>query len=311
MLSRRNVRIKVMQVLYALNRDKNLSYNEAVAAYRTSVRRAYDAYLTALLYVGRTADYARIVKQRKQDKLRPTEADRNFTAKFATNPVTTALLGSEDFQRQLLARKLNDQTDPDTLRDLYKSFGKTEPYQQYLRKKDTTEKDHRDMLLALFKHLMQNELFHARMDDRFANWIDDDTHVVGAVKKTLKALPGSEKLVTRHLPPEETVRNFGEELLRSTYYNDEELFNLVQPTLKNWDADRLAVLDMILLKMAISEFIGFPTVPTKVTLNEFVEVSKQYSTDKSKDFINGILDRLLKQLEKDGKINKKGRGLIT
>ena len=311
MLSRRNVRIKVMQALYALNRDKNLSYNGAVSAYRTSVRQAYESYLMTLLYIGRTADYARIVQQRKQGKLRPTEADRSFTAKFATNPITRALLGSEDFQRQIAARKLSDKTDPDTLRDLYKSFGKTEPYQQYLRNRNATDKDHREMLTALFKHLMHNEVFHAKMDDQFANWIDDDTHVAGAVKKTLKVLPEAEKLVSQHLPPEETVKTFGEELLHGTFHNDEELFNLVKPTLKNWDADRLAVLDMILLKMAISEFIGFPTVPTKVTLNEYVEISKLYSTDKSKDFINGILDRLLKQLDKDGKINKKGRGLIA
>ena len=85
---------------------------------------------------------------------------------------------------------------------------------------------------------------------------------------------------------------------------------IIEPSLKNWDADRVAVIDMIILKMALVELMSFPTIPTKVTLNEFVEIAKKYSTEKSKDFINGILDRLMKQLEKEGKIKKEGRGLI-
>ena len=91
---------------------------------------------------------------------------------------------------------------------------------------------------------------------------------------------------------------------------DQELFNIIEPNLKNWDADRVAIIDMILLKMAIGELISFSSIPTKVTLNEYVEIAKVYSTDKSKDFINGILDRLMKKLEKEGQINKSGRGLV-
>ena len=98
-------------------------------------------------------------------------------------------------------------------------------------------------------------------------------------------------------------------MIRKVHENDEEYLEVIEPNLKNWDADRVAALDMILLKMAICELMIFPTIPTKVTLNEFVEIAKVYSTDKSKDFINGILDRMMKKLEKDGKINKQGRGL--
>ena len=133
--------------------------------------------------------------------------------------------------------------------------------------------------------------------------------MVGAVKKTLKALPAETYFYEDYRPQPDTVNDFGEKLLRAVIEDDEELLETIEPTLRNWDADRLATIDMILLKMAVCELLSFPSIPTKVTLNEFVEVSKLYSTEKSKDFINGILDRLMKQLEKEGKIQKQGRGL--
>lgn len=300
-----------MQVLYALNRDKELSYQGALKAYRQSIRRAYDAYLYGLLLIGRTADYARIVKKKKLEKLRPTEADRTFSSKFATNDMTVALLTDDEFNRQLASRALLDKTDAETVRSLYHSFGKTEIYQAYLRNSKTTPADDRQILLDLFKHLLQNELFHAKLDDLFPNWIDDDGHVNSAIKKTLKALPEPTATIQAQLPGHETVVEFGETLLHSVFHNDEALAALIEPTLRNWDADRVAVMDMILLKMALTELRTFETIPPKVTMNEFVEVSKQYSTDKSKDFINGVLDRLLKQLTEDGKIEKRGRGLLS
>ena len=147
------------------------------------------------------------------------------------------------------------------------------------------------------------------MEDQYSNWLDDKSLIVGSVKKTIRSLPGEEVFYEAYRPTADTIEEFGQELLHSVYYDDEELLEMISPVLNNWDADRVAILDMVILKMAISELTSFPTIPTKVTLNEFVEISKLYSTDKSKDFINGILDRLLKQLIKDGKISKEGRGL--
>lgn len=130
------------------------------------------------------------------------------------------------------------------------------------------------------------------------------------MKKTIKALPVDGTFYQEYEPADETVKEFGEVLLKKVCEEDGDLSEIIEPMLKNWDAERVAVIDMILLKMAVCELVSFPTIPTKVTLNEFVEISKLYSTDKSKDFINGILDRLMKKLDKDGKIVKEGRGLI-
>jgi N utilization substance protein B len=148
------------------------------------------------------------------------------------------------------------------------------------------------------------------MEDKFENWIHDKSLVVGAIKKTIKALPATPNFYEDHLPDDETVKEFGEELLHKVLFFDEELLELVKPALKNWDLNRVAVIDLILIKMALCEMLYFPTIPVKVTINEFIDISKIYSTPKSKDFINGILDRLMKKLTEEGKIVKEGRGLI-
>jgi N utilization substance protein B len=147
-------------------------------------------------------------------------------------------------------------------------------------------------------------------EDRYTNWDDDESLVVGAMKKTVKAFPLKDNFYQEFEPSDMTVREFGEELLRKTCREDSALLAEIEPALQNWDVERVAALDMIMLKMALCELLHFPTIPTKVTLNEFVEISKVYSTDKSKEFINGILDRLMKKLLEENKIVKEGRGLI-
>ena len=166
------------------------------------------------------------------------------------------------------------------------------------------------ILLFLFKYSVTGEIYNELMDDYFLNWWDDKSLVIGAIKKSIKAMPFDGAYIDAMRPNYETIKEFGESLLLDVINNNEDLLATIEPALNNWDADRVAVIDMIILKMALSELMNFPTIPTKVTLNEFVEIAKLYSTDKSKDFINGILDRLFKKLDKEGKIKKEGRGLV-
>ena len=165
-------------------------------------------------------------------------------------------------------------------------------------------------MLELFRFLRKDEYFNEVVEDHYANWFDDQSLVIGAMKKVIKALPVTGPFIADHYPDDETAQEYGKALLEKVLDNEDFIRNLVEPTLKNWDPDRVAVIDMILLLMAVAEFLFFPTIPTKVTLNEYVEISKLYSTPKSKDFINGILDRLMKTLKSEGKIQKEGRGLV-
>ncbi len=149
------------------------------------------------------------------------------------------------------------------------------------------------------------------MDDQYSFWQEDKSLVVGALKKIIKQLPDpNERFFDEYLPDKDTVTDFGRRLIEVTMEQADELEKLIEPTLKNWDMERLAVLDVIIIKMALVEFLYFPTIPTKVTLDEYVDISKEYSTPKSKDFVNGILDKLMKTLLEEGKIKKEGRGLL-
>lgn len=311
MLSRRNVRIKVMQVLYAKNREQEptTGVKGAVKYYRRMVDDSFKLYLLNLLAFMRVAEYARQDKIRKDGKLRPTEADQEFSAKLANNEALQSLAKNFALTSAHGRFSLGQHLDADLIRKLYIGFSKTEEYKKYIDQAESKEEDHRNILLELYRFLINNETFISMMEDQFPLWMDDKSLVVGAMKKTIKNLPAEDDFLEAYEPQDETISEFGQELLEKVVDADKELLGIIEPNLKNWDAERVAILDMIILKMAIAEFLYFSSIPAKVTLNEFVEVAKLYSTDKSKDFINGVLDRLLKQLMEQGLVQKKGRGL--
>jgi N utilization substance protein B len=310
MLSRRNVRIKVMQILYSLSRDKNLDLDGVLHQYRDYVRKSFELYLFTLYVLIRIAEFAKQDAAKRLSKLLPSDDDKRFTAKLSDNPCIASLINNDGLNRLFRAYKMDKKTDDDAIRHFYTEFSKTEDYKQYVYQENSTDEDHRNVLLALFKHCQQSEMFNEFIEDQYPLWVDDESLIVGALKKTLKALPVEADFFESYRPADETVREFGEQLLSQVIREDDKLLEMIEPTLKNWDAERVAIIDMILLKMALCELMSFPTIPTKVTLNEFVEISKMYSTEKSKDFINGILDRLMKKLQSEGKINKEGRGLV-
>jgi len=278
--------------------------------YNDQIQQSYKLYLFNLATTAQVSDFAQIDKQNRVAKLLPTDADVNFYPKLALNELNASINNSEDFSKELLRYEVDTEIDQSTIKSVYNEFVKKDEYKAYQKNEDTQLADHKTILLALFKHCLGNAIFEDLVDDRFTNWEDDKSLVVGAVKRTIKALPLEEKTYLQFKPNDETTKEFGYTLLQQVLDQDKALLDIIEPNLKNWDADRVAIIDMILLKMAIAELLNFPSIPTKVTLNEYVEIAKLYSTDKSKDFINGILDRLMKKLESDGQINKEGRGLI-
>lgn len=309
MLSRRNIRVKVMQILYSMSRDSSIDLPNAVKQYREHISTSFDLYLFHLYAFIEVCRYAQKDAILRAAKHLPTEEDKLFTPRLFKNPLIQSLLANNALMREFQRLSLEEDTDNDTARLIYMEWLKSEEYIQYLSLSEVTEEQHQVQLLQLYRYLQNSPHFEDYLEDFFPLYEDDHSLVVGAMKKTIKALPSVEYFFREYQPTDETVNQFGEELLRKTVSNDKELEDLIAPTLKNWDMERVAVLDMILLKLALCEFLYFPTVPTKVTLNEFVEISKSYSTDKSKDFVNGVLDRLLKKLEHEGKILKTGRGL--
>jgi N utilization substance protein B len=279
--------------------------------YRDKVTKSFELYLFNLLYLIRVAEYAILDAESRRSKLRPSDEDKKFNAKLATNPLIVSLSKNEGLYRLFKLYKTETYLDEDHIRSFYNEFSKKDEYIQYVYNDTNTDKDHEEMLLALYRHLCASELYLELNDDKFSQWEDDESLIIGSIKKTLKALPAEMSFFEAYKPNAEATVDFGELLLRKVHYEDEALLKVIEPTLRNWDVERVAVIDMILLKMALVELMTFKSIPSKVTLNEFVEIAKNYSTDKSKDFINGILDRLMKQLGEEGRISKEGRGLIS
>ena len=310
MLSRRNVRIKVMQMLYALGRDKSLGLPDVMRRYRDSISHSFELYLFYVLYFIRVVEYAEKDAEKRASRHRPTEGDKAFTPRLAQNRLMDSLRQNEGLARLCKLYRLDDKVDVDLVRTLYQDFAKQEAYKAYLLLEAPGHDDHAGQLLELLRQCLNSETLQDAIEDHYPNLTDDESLVIGAMKKTIKALPVGPLFYEEYRPPAEATTEFGEKLLRMVHEEDTALLQIIEPALKNWDAERVAVLDMILLKMALCEFLHFPSIPAKVTLNEFVEISKLYSTEKSKDFINGILDRLMKKLDAEGKIKKEGRGLV-
>ena len=308
MLSRRSVRIKVMQTLYALISDKDLTYSEAKKSYWKSIEYSYELLLFNLYAIVAISKYAVKDGKTRKEKHLPTALDKIFTPKLYENGIVSGIDQNKLIQQQFKKLKFPENVDQDLFSKLYKEFTKNEKYHSYL---EDSEGSHLEILLELYRFCRSNEIFNEIMQDNYICWTDDKSLIIGALKKCLKGLPtDNDAFFQDYYPDDETVKDYGEVLLKRTFDDDGPLLEMIKPLLKNWDHERLAVIDMILLKMAIVELLEFKTIPTKVTLNEYVEVSKLYSTPKSKDFINGILDKVLRDLSEEGKIVKEGRGLI-
>ena len=310
MLSRRHIRIKVMQLLYAKSRDTELSLSDLVRRYQSYGNRTLELYLFNLQQVIETARYSVRDELNRKAKYLLTEEDRLFTPKLYQNEVLQGFLANGSYDKAVKKFHLTGRADGDTIAHFYRKFLETDVYKSYLLNPNTKAKDDHEVLLELYKFLYKSEMFDEAMEDFSMSWIDDDSLVIGATKKTIKAMPSDDELICDFTEEDKLTFTFGEQLLTKTYNKDIELLEIIKPMLQNWDAERVAQIDMISLKMATAELLYFPTIPTKVTINEYVDVSKMYSTDKSKEFVNGILDRLMKQLKETNMIRKEGRGLV-
>ncbi|MEL6277074.1 MAG: transcription antitermination factor NusB, partial [Bacteroidota bacterium] len=265
-----------MQVLYAAQRQETATSASQLKMYRELIRRSFQLYLQNLLIFQRTATYAKQDQARRRTKHLPSEQDKAFTAILATNPSIDYLTNSFALKRLYEQNSTGQTIDADQISKLYRGFLKTEEYQAYLAKEAYTSEEHRNVLLFLYKWLQSQEVFLTMVEDHFPLWDEDKSLIIGAMKKTIKALPADDHFFDTYRNPSETITDFGDRLIKFVIEADEQLLEKVKPVLQNWDVDRVAIIDMILIKMALAEFLHFPSIPPTVSLNEYVEISKQY-----------------------------------
>lgn len=309
MLSRRSIRVKVMQVLYALSKDESLTLSDGKKMYYDYIDRTYDLFLYNLYVLLQVTKESKEDAEKRKSKHLPTAEDKIFTDKLYNNELVKSVLLNPLIVKEFEKRSFRAALDADQVKKIYNHFSKEDAYSSFLKKTSSNE-DIIEILLELFRFCRQSDLFKELIEEKYVNWVDDKSMAIGTVKKVIKSMPiDAVHELKDYYPEDEITEEYGAKLLDGVMENDAELLELIKPTLKNWDSERLATIDIILIKMAVYEMKTFETIPTKVTLNEYVEVAKQYSTDKSKEFVNGVLDKLMKQLEANGEIVKKGRGL--
>jgi len=313
MISRRIIRTKVLQVLYAYYSSEDKSINNTEKELFFCIQKAYDLYHYLFVLAIEIADYAENRIEIKRNKYQPSYEELNPNTKFISNQVISQFRKNRQLHAYLEQRKLSWKDSPELIKELYLMMLDSEIYTNYMSDDTRSYLDDRKFIEKLFnKIILVAEDLYIELEEKSIYWNDDLDFVVPMVIKTLKRfneLSGADQALMPMFKDQED-RDFAKDLLRKSILNHDELRQLIKEHSKNWDVERIAFMDILIMQLAITEFLYFPSIPTKVTLNEYIELSKFYSTEKSRNFINGILDKTLKDLKQSEKITKLGRGLI-
>lgn len=302
-----------MQVLYAFNTSPDKSINNTEKELFFSIQKTYDLYHYLFQLAVEIANHANSVIELRKKKHFPTKDDLNPNTRFVNNLVVHQIRTNSTLKKQLEQSKLSWENEPELIKKLYTALVNADFYTAYMSAKDHSHQDDKKLIEQLFAEIiLQSEDLLYLLEEQSIYWNDDVDFVISMIIKTLKKFKEYTGENQSLLPifKDDEDREFAKNLYRKTVVNHSELKKIVEEHTVNWDIERIACIDTLILELAIAEFLYFPSIPTKVTLNEYIELSKYYSTQKSRNFINGILDKALKALKKDNRIIKAGRGLI-
>jgi N utilization substance protein B len=301
-----------MQSIYAVlqSRSDDLKKQEKFLLF--NIHKAKDLYVLQLLFMLAVRDLSLEHLEIKKKKYLATEEDRNPNLKFIENSVLKSIENSKALKEYATSKKLDLWKDNrEYVRIVLDQMTADENYLAYLDSEVRTFEEDRKFILYLFKEIVApNEKLFDFYESINLGWVDDYPLVNTMILKTLKQMKPSHSFDLKDLDVKQDDEEFLIQLFQKTVLHQDEFTDEIDEKTPNWDTERIADLDMILIKMALTEFIYFPSIPTKVTINEYIEIAKDYSTTKSSYFINGVLDKLLKDYNTSGKLKKIGRGLL-
>jgi N utilization substance protein B len=303
MISRRNIRVKVMQTLYTMDSINNeIKPVEAVALLKKQFGQSRKLLVYLIYFISEVARYAEKDALKKASKHLPSAEDLTINTKIAGNELLWKVLEGASFKFAVDELKPEHIIDTELLKKTYLALAQSEEYRDYINIQARDKKGERDILEFIFTNLMlPNEDFISHVEELFINW-DDDAEMMSVLVLSFLQKPANYNF--DHILSNEKWL-FAKELVETVINKKEVSMELLKPKLKNWDADRIATLDLIIIQMGICEFLFFETIPTKVTINEYIDLAKDYSTPQSGQFINGILDNIHKELSAQNRINKK------
>lgn len=310
MISRRLLRIKIFQVLYAHFTGEDCALAPTVKSLTSSIEKTYDLYCYLLLLPMALKRYAEQRIEIARNKKIPTSQDLNPNTRFVDNAVILQLENSEALRTEIENRTLSWTKFPELIRHLYIKLTETEEFAAYMNEDTSSYAADMNILNFFFEQvLVEDDMFFDVLEEQNIYWNDDVELVVSMVIKTLKANTAQNvKPLMPLYTDEEEDKEFAFALLRETIKSNDENQKLIDKYATNWDIERIAFADTLILSMAITEMVTFPSIPVKVTFDEYIELSKFYSTEKSYVFVNGILDKIIVELTNNQKIVKWGRG---
>ncbi|RTE53074.1 transcription antitermination factor NusB [Arenibacter aquaticus] len=315
MLTRRHIRVKVMQCIYALTQSKDDSLAKQEKFLKVSMENMYSLYLLMLsLFIELHERAEEQLNLSSKKYLKNTSDNYPDKEKFLKNKLLIQISGNKSLKEELANRKLNNwYLNEEYVRIIYQEVMESDIYATYMSSTQNSYEEDKKLIIDLFREIIApNEKIYDYFEDDKLTWVDDipivNTYLLKHFKKVKESSLPSYFLPELYKDEEDLV--YAKRLLTKTLLNNAKLEQEIEGKTPNWDKDRIADIDAILLKMAICELLNFPSIPERVTINEFLEIAKEYSTPKSSIFINGILDKLVKEYKQDGKLKKVGRGLM-
>lgn len=302
MISRRNIRVKVMQTIYTvttLETEVKPGEPQKILQQHFDQTRSLLIYLT--WFLTEVSRYAETDAHQKASKHLPSEQDLNINTKIAGNEVLWKMLDDPALKEQFAVEKPALKSDKELLRKIYLLLVETPEYKAYIAQPGRERSEEKKIIEFILNDLLlANEVFISHIEENFTNWDDDGDMIVQLLVGYIQK-PGTFNFKQLMSPDKE---QFAKNLLQTVLDKSEHLQSLIIPKLKNWDPERIALLDMVMMKMGVAEFLYFETIPPKVTINEYIDLAKDYSTQQSGQFVNGILDNIHKELVQEGKMQK-------
>ena len=303
MISRRNIRVKVMQSIYAIRSSNHPTLHtvDAEKILKKQFGLTLSLFAYQIWFLTEVARYAEADARHRGSKHLPTKEDLSVAVKISGNELLWRIIESDFYKEATAAYKPHLIDSADWIKDAYNKLVASTEYAVYNTSEGRDKKQEREILEFVFNDLMlANENFVSFIEDHYNNW-DDDADMLRLMILQYLQKPGILRL--NDIIGTEKFQ-FAKQLLEAAETRSEVLDELIKPKLRNWDAERLALIDMILLQMGVAEFLFFETIPPKVTINEYIDLAKEYSTPQSGQFINGILDSVRKELELQNRMNK-------
>ena len=313
MISRRLLRIKALMALYAFNRREDNNLPQAESELMFSIGKTYDLYHLLLLLVVDIADIANEKIDQALQKRMPSPEDLNPRRRFVDNAVIAQLRINKALKDYLSSKKLSWTNNPHIPRVLYNKMTAWNVYEEYMRSETHTYQTDKKFIIRMITELfILSEDLNSNLEEQSIYWNDDMEYITAMVEKTLKKFKSDsdENAALMPLYKNEEDAEYVKILFRKTILHDKKTSEFIDKNTTNWEVDRIALVDILVMQMAITEILEFPEIPVKVTLNEYIEIAKYYCTSKSSTFVNGILDNIVKEMRDGGIFNKYGRGLV-